>query len=160
MLTFWHLALERGERLRPVSGVAAYSPAGTSCLFQFSFAFHDSWPQKDGERAVYGLKERNLAKIYIKMIPLGHKDPDAVRLLNWKKPTEKDVRTLSFPQLSRFSPHGVCYWEQKSSGDFPTVLYEVVSKRSSIIEGTLSVDDLNDTLDLLAQNMSKSSVSI
>ena len=27
------------------------------------------------------------------MIPLGNKDPDAIRLLNWKRPTERDVRT-------------------------------------------------------------------
>ncbi|KAF8892072.1 ATP dependent DNA ligase domain-containing protein [Infundibulicybe gibba] len=69
-------------------------------------------PQKDRERAVYGLKEKNLAKTYIKLIPLGMRDPDAIRLLNWKKPTERE----------------------KTSGDFPTVLFEVVSKRSSIIE--------------------------
>ncbi|GLB41800.1 putative DNA ligase [Lyophyllum shimeji] len=90
-------------------------------------------PQKDRERAVYGLKEKNLAKTYIKLIPLGRKDPDAIRLLNWKKPTEKD----------------------KASGDFPTVLYEVVSKRSSVIEGSLSIDELNDILDDLSKNMGK-----
>jgi len=47
--------------------------------------------QKDRERAVYGLKEKNLAKAYIKLIPLGMKDPDAVRLLNWKRPVGKQV---------------------------------------------------------------------
>ncbi|KAG6886218.1 DNA ligase (ATP) [Termitomyces sp. T159_Od127] len=90
-------------------------------------------PQKDRERAVYGLKEKNLAKTYIKLIPLGMKDPDAIRLLNWKRPTERD----------------------KTSGDFPTVLYEVVSKRSSVIESSLSIDELNGLLDALAQNMGK-----
>ena len=40
---------------------------------------------------MYGLKEKNLAKAYIKLIPLGTKDPDAVRLMNWKRPTDKDV---------------------------------------------------------------------
>ncbi|KAJ7672669.1 ATP dependent DNA ligase domain-containing protein [Mycena rosella] len=90
-------------------------------------------PQKDRERAVYGLKEKNLAKTYIKLIPLGMRDPDAIRLLNWKKPTEHD----------------------KTSGDFPTVLFEVVSKRSSVIEGSLSVDDLNDILDELSKTMGK-----
>lgn len=49
---------------------------------------------------------------------------------------------------------------QKTSGDFPTVLYEVVSKRSSVIEGTLSIDELNDVLDQLAQNMGKSYVNL
>jgi hypothetical protein len=93
--------------------------------------------QKDRERAVYGLKEKNLAKTYIKLIPLGMRDPDAIRLLNWKKPTERGA----------------------TSGDFPTVLYEVVSKRSSVIEGSLSIDDLNDILDELAKNMGKQWVS-
>jgi len=51
--------------------------------------------QKDRERAVYGLKEKNLAKTYIKLIPLGMRDPDAIRLLNWKKPTERDVRLFA-----------------------------------------------------------------
>ncbi|KAG1849416.1 ATP dependent DNA ligase domain-containing protein [Suillus subalutaceus] len=91
---------------------------------------------KDRERAVYGLKEKNLAKTYIKLIPLGTRDPDAIRLLNWKKPTEKD----------------------KSSGDFPTVLYEVVSKRSSVVEGSLSVHDLNEILDDLSKNMGKQDI--
>ncbi|KAJ7115869.1 DNA ligase 4 [Mycena epipterygia] len=90
-------------------------------------------PQKDRERAVYGLKEKNLAKTYIKLIPLGMRDPDAIRLLNWKKPTEHD----------------------KTSGDFPTVLFEVVSKRSSVIEGSLSVDELNNILDELSKTMGK-----
>ncbi|KAG1728061.1 ATP dependent DNA ligase domain-containing protein [Suillus paluster] len=93
-------------------------------------------PQKDRERAVYGLKEKNLAKTYIKLIPLGIRDPDAIRLLNWKKPTEKD----------------------KSSGDFPTVLYEVVSKRSSVVEGSLSVHDLNEILDDLSKIMGKQDI--
>ncbi|KAH9852184.1 DNA ligase 4 [Lenzites betulinus] len=91
-------------------------------------------PQKDRERAVYGLKEKNLAKTYIKVIPLGRNDPDAIRLLNWKKPTER----------------------YRTSGDFPTVLYEVVNKRSSVVEGTMTVTDINNMLDELAQNMGKS----
>ncbi|EJD07416.1 DNA ligase 4 [Fomitiporia mediterranea MF3/22] len=90
-------------------------------------------PQKDRERSVYGLKEKNLAKTYIKLIPLGMKDPDAVRLLNWKRPTERD----------------------KTSGDFPTVLYEVVSKRSSVTQGSLTVDQVNDILDQLSQSIGK-----
>ncbi|EPQ56491.1 DNA ligase 4 [Gloeophyllum trabeum ATCC 11539] len=85
-------------------------------------------PQANRERAMYGLKEKNLAKIYIKLIPLGTKDPDAIRLLNWKRPSDKD----------------------KASGDFPSVLYEIVSKRSSVIESSLTVDELNDILDELS----------
>ncbi|KAI9440740.1 ATP dependent DNA ligase domain-containing protein [Lactarius indigo] len=93
-------------------------------------------PQKDRERAIYGLKEKNIAKMYIKLIPLGPKDPDAIRLLDWKKPSEPD----------------------RSSGDFPTVFYEVVAKRSSVIEGSLTIDDLNGALDEISKNISKGDV--
>jgi len=92
--------------------------------------------KKDRERAVYGLKEKNLAKAYIKLIPLGGKDPDAIRLQNWKRPTEKN----------------------KTAGDFPTVLFEVISKRSSVIEGTMTIDDVNQALDDLSKDMGKQDV--
>ncbi|KIM62592.1 hypothetical protein SCLCIDRAFT_1214942 [Scleroderma citrinum Foug A] len=90
-------------------------------------------PQKDRERAVYGLKEKNIGKMYIKLIPLGMRDPDAIRLLNWKKPIGTN----------------------QAAGDFPTVLYDVVNTRSSVVEGSLSVNDLNGLLDELSENMGK-----
>ncbi|KAN0115590.1 ATP dependent DNA ligase domain containing protein [Russula decolorans] len=90
-------------------------------------------PQKDRERAIYGLKEKNIAKTYIKLIPLGPKDPDAIRLLDWKRPSGPN----------------------RSSGDFPTVLYDVIGRRSSVIEGSLTVDDLNAALDDISRNISK-----
>ena len=74
-----------------------------------------------------------MAKAYIKLIPLGMGDPDALRLLDWKRPTERE----------------------DTSGDFSTVLYEVVSKRSSVLEGSMSIDDLNDILDELSKNSGK-----
>jgi DNA ligase-4 len=42
--------------------------------------------------------------------------------------------------------------EQKVAGDFPTVLYEVVGKRSSVMDGTLTIQELNDVLDDLSMN--------
>ncbi|KAI6010699.1 DNA ligase 4 [Pisolithus orientalis] len=90
-------------------------------------------PQKDRERAVYGLKEKNIAKIYIKLIPLGMRDPDSIRLLNWKKPAGTN----------------------QAAGDFPTVLFDVVNKRSSVVEGSLTIDDLNGILDDLANATGK-----
>lgn len=48
--------------------------------------------KKDRERAIFGLKEKNLARVYIKLIPLGMRDPDSIRLLNWKRPTVENVR--------------------------------------------------------------------
>jgi len=67
--------------------------------------------QKDRERAVYGLKEKNLAKTYIKLIPLGMKDPDAIRLLNWKKPTERDVCDLACSVVHAQDSNGACSLE-------------------------------------------------
>ncbi|KAL1747949.1 DNA ligase IV-like protein [Schizophyllum fasciatum] len=91
-------------------------------------------PHRDRERSVYGLKEKALAKLYIKVIPLNKNDQDAQRLLFWKKPTEKNA----------------------ASGDFPTVLYEVVRKRSSVTSSSLTIDEINDMLDQLADTSNKS----
>lgn len=68
-----------------------------------SLANETGLSQKDRERAVYGLQEKNLAKIYIKLIPLGMRDPDAVRLLNWKRPTEREVWCFHWRSDSNFS---------------------------------------------------------
>ncbi|KZV99983.1 DNA ligase 4 [Exidia glandulosa HHB12029] len=85
-------------------------------------------PQKDRERAVYGLKEKALGKAFIKALGLNPHASDAVRLINWKRPSDKD----------------------KAAGDFPTVLQEVVQKRSSVMRGTMRVDQVNECLDDLA----------
>lgn len=45
---------------------------------------------------------------------------------------------------------------QAAAGDFSTALYDVISKRSSVMEGSLSIDDVNEVLDELAKNMGKS----
>ncbi|KAE9399995.1 DNA ligase 4 [Gymnopus androsaceus JB14] len=82
-------------------------------------------PQKDRDRSVYGLKEKNLAKTYIKLIPLGRKDEDALSLLNWKKPTEREA---------------------------------IVKKRSSVIEGSMNIEEVNDILDELSKAMGKQDV--
>ncbi|KAN0094996.1 hypothetical protein V8E55_003283 [Tylopilus felleus] len=80
---------------------------------------HPEILQKDHERAVYSLKEKNLTKTYIKLIPCRTKDPDAA-----------------------------------GSGDFSNILYEA-SKCSSVVKGSLSVDDLNSILNELFQTMGK-----
>ena len=66
-------------------------------------------PQKDRERAIYGLKEKNIAKTYIKLIPLGPKDPDAIRMLDWKKPSGPNVGYSLWPlqpSISVVHPRG------------------------------------------------------
>lgn len=47
---------------------------------------------------------------------------------------------------------------KKTSGDFPLVLYEVINKRSSIIESSITIEEVNYILDEIAQNMGKSYV--
>lgn len=78
------------ERIRSLSRLASDVTAGEPVNFVCGSELTE-WKQKDRERAVYGLKEKNLAKTYIKLIPLGMRDPDAIRLLNWKKPTDREV---------------------------------------------------------------------
>ena len=39
------------------------------------------------------------------------------------------------------------------------MLYEVVNKRSSVVEGSLTINDVNEYLDQIAQNMGKSYVT-
>ncbi|KAF9071362.1 DNA ligase 4 [Rhodocollybia butyracea] len=88
-------------------------------------------PQKDRDRSAYGLKETNLAKVYLKLIGAKNSDDAGRQLLGWKKPTEKN----------------------KSSGDFPGVLFDVVYKRSSVLEGSLTIAKLNEILDGLCKAM-------
>lgn len=102
--------------------------------------------QKDRERAVYHIKEKTLAKIYIRLIPLNTKDSDAVRLMNWKRPTEKDVRFFVYRTIN----WKLITW-QKTAGDFPMVLSDVLSKRSNVMQGTLNIDRVNNLLDELSK---------
>lgn len=58
--------------------------------------------------------------------------------------------------LSRFS--GSYFPQRSTSGDFPSILHEVISKRSSVIIGTLSIDDLNRHLDEITENIGKQDI--
>ncbi|CAG7851558.1 DNA ligase 4; AltName: Full=DNA ligase IV; AltName: Full=Polydeoxyribonucleotide synthase [ATP] 4 [Serendipita indica DSM 11827] len=90
-------------------------------------------PQKDKERAIYHIKEANIAKALISVLGL-EKAPDSVALTQWKRPTGH---------------------QKSAAGDFPGLVYEVVAKRSSVTEGTLRIDQLNALLDDLSKRGSK-----
>ena len=45
--------------------------------------------------------------------------------------------------------------QRSASGDFSSILYEVIRKRSSVIQGTLTIDDLNRYLDEITENIGK-----
>ena len=45
--------------------------------------------------------------------------------------------------------------QRSASGDFSSILHEVISTRSSVIQGTLTIDDLNRYLDEITENIGK-----
>ncbi|EJU03583.1 ATP-dependent DNA ligase [Dacryopinax primogenitus] len=84
-------------------------------------------PQCDKDRAVYGLKEQAMAKIYITVLELDPKSNTATRLRNWKKPN----------------------FTESGTGDFPSVLYDCIKSRVTA-ETTLTIDEVNSLLDDLS----------
>lgn len=49
---------------------------------------------------------------------------------------------------------------ERSTGDFPSVLYDVLSKRSSVTTTSLSIGDVNDALDEISKAAGKMSVDM
>ncbi|KAJ9107908.1 hypothetical protein QFC19_002651 [Naganishia cerealis] len=85
-------------------------------------------PERDRERATYGLKETALAKCYVEVLGLDPKSEAGHRLIHWKQPRPGDEAT----------------------GDFPSVCYEAIKSRKSTTEkGGLTVDGVNILLDKL-----------
>ncbi|KAG5359072.1 DNA ligase 4 [Yarrowia sp. C11] len=90
-------------------------------------AFRLILPDKDRERAVYGLKEKALGRLWIKVLNLAKDSPDAKALSEWKQ------------------------GGNESAGNFSKRCYEVLCKRTSLTEyGTMTVDEVNERLDILA----------
>ncbi|KAG9008171.1 DNA ligase (ATP) [Tulasnella sp. JGI-2019a] len=86
-------------------------------------------PHKDRERATYGIKETGIAKAFIGALGLDRHSHDATRLMKWKQPTA----------------------DNKTAGDFSSVVFDVVDARSTVTEGIMSVDDINDVLDEISR---------
>ncbi|VBB88358.1 Conserved hypothetical protein [Yarrowia lipolytica] len=90
-------------------------------------AFRLILPDKDRERAVYGLKEKALGRLWVKVLNLAKDSPDAKALSEWKQ------------------------GGNESAGNFSKRCYEVLSKRTSLTDyGHMTVDEVNERLDLLA----------
>ncbi|MCJ1334404.1 DNA ligase (ATP) [Thelotrema lepadinum] len=101
-------------------------------------AFRLIVPDKDRDRIVYGLKEKALARIWVKVLGINARSDDALALLNWKEP----MTTPAGP--------GGMVWTSKA-GDFAGRVFDVVSKRAMRLEpGELSVADVNEMLDGLS----------
>ncbi|PVI05212.1 ATP-dependent DNA ligase [Periconia macrospinosa] len=91
-------------------------------------------PDKDRDRAMYGLKEKAIAKIIISITNINKDSDDAKQMLNWKLPGQLHQAAMS------------------TAGDFAGRCYEVLSKRPMRSEvGTMSIAEVNNTLDQLSQ---------
>ncbi|TID18225.1 DNA ligase 4 [Venturia nashicola] len=87
-------------------------------------------PARDRDRAMYGLKEATIAKLFIKIIGIDRNSDDAYNLIHWKLPGKKAAST---------------------AGDFAGRCYEVLSKRPwRTGPSTLTIAEINEGLDKLS----------
>ncbi|RAH75989.1 DNA ligase [Aspergillus japonicus CBS 114.51] len=94
-------------------------------------AFRLILPDKDRDRAMYGLKEKAIGKMLVKIMKIDKNSEDAVGLLNWKLPGYEARGFLA--------------------GDFARRCYDVVSKRPMRTEvGSMTIDEVNGRLDRLS----------
>ena len=90
-------------------------------------AFRLILPDKDRDRAMYGLKEKALARYFIKIMKIDKNSEDAQNLLSWK-----NIST-------------------QAAGDFPGRCYEVLAKRQFRQGvGNMTIGEVNDQLDRLS----------
>ncbi|SPO02926.1 probable DNA ligase [Cephalotrichum gorgonifer] len=93
-------------------------------------------PDKDRDRAVYGLKESNIGKLLVKLLKVDKNSEDGYNLLHWKLPGQSMAARMA--------------------GDFPGRCYDIISKRPMRTEvGDLTVADVNELLDKLAASSSE-----
>ncbi|KAI4151272.1 MAG: hypothetical protein L6R39_002069 [Caloplaca ligustica] len=94
-------------------------------------AFRLILPDKDRERAMYGLKEKTIAKLLIKVMKINKDSADGYNLLNWKQPGQGT--------------------SSRMAGDFPGRCHEVIGKRPFRTEvGDMSIGEVNELLDELS----------
>jgi DNA ligase-4 len=94
-------------------------------------AFRLIVPEKDRDRAMYGMKEKAIGKLLIKVMKIDRNSEDGFNLLNWKLPG-----------------HTVA---SRMAGDFAGRCFEVISKRPlRATVGDMTIGEVNDLLDDLA----------
>ena len=88
-------------------------------------------PEKDRERAMYGLKEKVLGKNLVKIMKIDRNSEDGSALLNWKLPGQNTASRMA--------------------GDFAGRCYEVIQKRPYRVEvGDMTIEEVNQRLEELA----------
>lgn len=94
-------------------------------------AFRLIIPEKDRERAMYGLKEKTIGKLLIKIMKINKDSEDGYNLSNWKQPGQSTVSRMA--------------------GDFAGRCYEVISRRPMQTEvGNMTIGEVNNLLDRLS----------
>lgn len=88
-------------------------------------------PEKDRDRAMYGLKEKTIGKLLIKVMKINKDSDDGYNLLNWKQPGQSAA--------------------SKMAGDFAGRCFEVISKRPMRTQvGNMTISEVNTLLDKLS----------
>ena len=94
-------------------------------------AFRLIVPEKDRDRAMYGLKETTLAKLLVRIMKIDKNSTDAQNLVHWKLPGVKSSSAMA--------------------GDFAGRCFEVISKRPMrTTPGDMTIAQVNELLDQLS----------
>lgn len=94
-------------------------------------AFRLILPEKDRERAMYGLKEKTIGKLLIRVMKINKDSEDGYNLLNWKQPGQSVTSRMA--------------------GDFAGRCREIIAKRPIRTQvGDMSIGEVNDLLDKLS----------
>ncbi|KAJ5101780.1 Nucleic acid-binding OB-fold-containing protein [Penicillium alfredii] len=94
-------------------------------------AFRLILPDKDRDRPMYGIKEKVIGKMLVKIMKINKESEDGYNLLNWKLPGQTAATRMA--------------------GDFAGRCYDVLSKRPMRTEpGDMTIAEVNDKLDKLS----------
>ncbi|KAH7042068.1 DNA ligase 4 [Macrophomina phaseolina] len=94
-------------------------------------AFRLIVPEKDRDRAMYGLKEKAIGKLLVRVLRIDKDSEDGFNLLNWKLPGQKATVAMA--------------------GDFAGRCFDVVSKRPIRTKpGDMTIGEVNEKLDKLS----------
>ncbi|KAL4785557.1 hypothetical protein BJX76DRAFT_355949 [Aspergillus varians] len=94
-------------------------------------AFRLILPDKDRDRAMYGMKEKIIGKMLVKIMKIDKNSEDGFNLLNWKLPGQAATSSMA--------------------GDFAGRCYDAISKRPMRTEvGNMLIEEVNEKLDQLS----------
>ncbi|OJD30447.1 dna ligase 4 [Diplodia corticola] len=94
-------------------------------------AFRLIIPEKDRDRAMYGLKEKAIGKLLVRILRIDKDSEDGFNLLNWRLPGQNPGAAMA--------------------GDFAGRCFDVISKRPILTKpGNMTIGEVNERLDTLS----------